>query len=174
MYIDDGSAGEPVDLGLDVELDAGMTVDHDLVIDTDGGPVDIGPATVDTDGDGHADTAIVHDVNGDTIAYTDADGDGHADIATEFTPDGQVLIAEHTDHGWVETRHGELDEDGAYRTTDTDVPFTPPVPAIDDQTTADAADDAYWSGWAGAFSETGSAQGVVRIDSTTGQWISQN
>lgn len=180
MYIDDGGAGEPVELGMDVDghdeqpISYDHDADHDIVVDTEDGPVDVGPATVDTDGDGHPDTVIVHDVNGDTTAYTDADGDGHADIATEFTPDGEVIVAEHTDHGWLQTQRGELTADGGYTSLPTDEPFTPPVPAVDDQSTAAAADDAYWGGWAGAFSETGSAQGVVRIDSTTGQWISRN
>jgi hypothetical protein len=169
---DDGAAGEPDELGTDSYDEPEMSYDSydsDMVVDTDHGPVTIGPATVDTDGDGHADTTVVHDVNGDTVLYTDAAHDGHADIATEFTPDGQVIVADHTDHGWVEARHTTLE--GASEPTDGT--FTPPVPATDDTVTA-AADDAYWSGWAGAFSDAGSAQGVVRIDATTGQWISSN
>lgn len=185
MYIDDdGSAGDAGELNIDVDghqeagLDYTGLADQDMVLDTDHGSFDIGPATVDTSGDGHADTVMAHDVYGDTVLYTDSTGDGHADIATELTPDGDVIIADHTDHGWLTTQHGDLDVHGEYHAGTGGEPFTPPVPEGDDpiteQAATDAADDAYWSGWAGAFTETGSAPGVVRIDSTTGQWISRN
>jgi hypothetical protein len=163
---------------IDTNADAGS-----ITVDTRGGDMNIGPATVDTNHDGTPDTAVVHDENGDTILYTDSHGTGRADIATELTPDGQVIIADHTgDHEWTRTKHGHLGDNGRY-TGDGDaaVPFTPAVGADAtpaDTTTADAAADEHWgggfSGWAGAFSDAGSAQGVVRIDATTGQWISQN
>jgi hypothetical protein len=148
-----------------------------ITVDTTNGPVKIGPATVDTNNDGRPDTAVVHDSHGDTVLYTDSHGTGQADVATEITPDGEVVIADHTgEHEWTEVQHGHLTADGQYATESTGAtPFTPPVPeAAQQQPVQDVADDRHWSGWAGAFSETGSAQGVVRIDSATGQWISQN
>lgn len=146
-----------------------------ISVDTTNGPVKVGPATVDTNNDGRPDTAIVHDSHGDTVLYTDSHGTGQADVATEITPDGQVVIADHTaDHQWTEVQHGHLDANGKYVDDGTGgTPFTPPVDAPQ-QPVRDVADDQHWSGWAGAFSETGSAQGVVRIDSATGQWISRN
>ncbi|HEX5404023.1 MAG TPA: hypothetical protein VFX16_17185 [Pseudonocardiaceae bacterium] len=182
MYIDDGSAGDSGELNIDVDGHeyaeesalASWVGNDDLLVDTDHGTgeigsVDIGPATVDTDDDGHPDTAVVHDARGDTVLYTDSDGDGHADTATELTPDGQVIIAdEGADHEWAQAQHGHLTSDGQYQVDSSAAqPFTPPV-------NADSADDSAWSGWAGAFSDAGSARGVVRIDATTGQWISQN
>lgn len=149
----------------------------DITVDTTNGPVNVGPATVDTNDDGHPDTAVVHDAHGDTVLYTDSHGDGKADVATVLTPDGQVVIADHTgDHQWTEVQHGHIGSDGRYTEDGSaDSPFTPPVAAdAPSQEVVDAADDRHWSGWAGAFSEAGSAQGVVRIDSATGQWISQN
>jgi hypothetical protein len=123
----------------------------------------------------------VHDSHGDTVLYTDGNHDGRADIATEITPDGQVVIADHTgDHEWTEVEHGHLTAGGRYQQDGTaNSPFTPPVDEQQDsQVMGQLADDKHWagteSGWAGAFSETGSAQGVVRIDANTGQWISQN
>lgn len=158
-----------------------------ISVDTASGQVGIGPATVDTNDDGRPDTAVVHDSNGDTVLYTDGDGDGRADIATEISPDGQVVIADHTgDHEWTEVEHGHLTTDGKFAEDGTaNGPFTPPVPA-DTPQAGDGAADEHWagpqdgseSGWAtafhGGFSATGSAQGVVRIDATTGQWISRN
>jgi hypothetical protein len=148
-----------------------------ITVDTTNGPVNVGPATVDTNDDGRPDTAVVHDSHGDTVLYTDSHGTGQADVATEITPGGEVVIADHTgDHEWTEVRSGHLTADGQYVTDGTgNTPFTPPVAeAPAQQPVQDVADDRHWSGWAGAFSETGSAQGVVRIDSATGQWISQN
>jgi hypothetical protein len=150
----------------------------DITVDTPNGAHNIGPATVDTDNDGRPDTAVVHAANGDTVLYTDSQGDGQADVATEFTPDGQVVIAEHTGQGqWTEVERGHLAADGSYqRDSGAAGEFTPPV--------GDTPDDKHWtssdssssddSGWAAAFSDSGSAQGVVRIDATTGQWISRN
>jgi hypothetical protein len=142
-----------------------------ITVDTPSGAHDIGPATVDTNNDGRPDTAVVHAANGDTVLYTDSQGDGRADVATEFTPDGQVVIADDAGTGeWTEVEHGHLTADGSYqRDGGATAEFTPPV----------GADDKHWagsddSGWAAAFSDSGSAQGVVRIDATTGQWISNN
>jgi hypothetical protein len=186
VYIDDGSPEEPGELNFDVDGHVEDSVgggdlpglplhgDHwfdqapDLSVDTADGDVHIGAATVDTDGDGRNDTAVVHDQQGDTVLYTDTDGDGHADVATELRPDGSVVIADHTAEGWTRTQSGHLTADGQYQVdSDTPAPFTPPVGA-------DAAEDAQWAGWSGSFSDAGSAAGVVRIDNTTGQWISQN
>jgi hypothetical protein len=214
VYIDDGTTGDSGELGIDVgghehveqdsysfahdaivdsvamttgdvpEFDHPGTGPDPITVDTASGPVGVGPAAVDTNADGKPDTAVVHDAHGDTVMYTDADGDGQADIATEITPDGQVVIADHTgDHQWTEVRHGHLTSDGGYATDGTvNTPFVPPVDASGPPGQDGAADD-QWSGaapsgWAtafhGGFSEAGSAQGVVRIDATTGQWISQN
>jgi hypothetical protein len=169
----DDATGQWIDTSIDSH-DAGLAATtHEtgtVTVDTPAGQVDIGHATVDTNGDGTPDTAVVHDADGDTILYTDSHGTGQADIATELTPDGQVIIANHTgDHEWTQTRHTAIGEDG--QLAGDGAAFTPPVGA-------DAAADEHWdgdrSGWAAAFSNTGSAQGVVRIDATTGQWISQN
>lgn len=156
----------------------------DMTVDTpDGQRHHIGPATVDTNADGRPDTAVVHDGQGDTVLYTDSHGDGHADVATEFTPDGQVVIAEVTGGGtgtdqWTVAEHGHLAADGQFHADDTaGGDFTPPLDPAADQTWTDTDGDE--SGWAApftkvAFSEAGSAQTVVRIDDATGQWISQN
>jgi hypothetical protein len=169
----DGYAYDAVGGGL---LDSAAMTDHDgITVDTADGGHDIGPATIDTNDDGRPDTAVVHAANGDTVLYTDSQGDGQADVATEFTPDGQVVIADDTGHGqWTEVEHGHLTADGSYqRDSGATAEFTPPVD--------DTPDDKHWagtgsddSGWAAAFSDSGSAQGVVRIDATTGQWISRN
>lgn len=179
MYIDDGSPEDAGELNLDgggidgsvEDTDVVAHEDHwydpapELTVDTADGDLHVGPATVDTDGDGHDDTAVVHDAQGDTVLYTDTDGDGHADVATELRPDGSVVIADHTAHGWTTTQRGHL-ADGRYEVdSEEQAPFVPPLPP-------DPAADAQWASW--SFSEAGSAPGVVRIDDTTGQWISQN
>jgi hypothetical protein len=186
VYIDDGSGHEYTEQeDLSYPADDGHLVYSDpdtdtMIVDTaDGHQHDIGPATIDTDDDGHPDTAVVHDANGDTVLYTDSTGDGHADVATELTPDGQVVIAEPTATGrWTVVEHGQLTAAGQLQAADTaGGEFAPPLDASADQAWSDTDGDE--SGWAApfsrtAFSETGSAQGVVRIDTTTGQWISRN
>lgn len=201
MYIDDGSADEPAELNLEVDGGGGIGdgIGHDglalepdaiglvdsvgedffggaphVVVDAPDGPVIVGDATIDTDADGRLDTAVVHDTQGDTVLYTDADGDHAADVATELSPDGEVVIADHIDDGWIQTQHGHLTADGQYRVDDSgEHPFTPPV-GENAPPVRDTADDGHWRGWAGALTDVGSAPGVVRIDATTGQWISQN
>lgn len=176
MYIDDGSDSD--DLGIVADHTDLTSVDH-ITVDTPDGVHDIGPETVDTDGDGHPDTAIVHDADGDTVLYSDADADGRADIATELMPDGHVVIAEHDgpEH-WTVVERGQLDSQGDFHADNiAGGDFTPPVDPAGDQAWSDPSSDQ--SGWAAPFSRTpfsaaGSAKGVVRIDSTTGQWISQN
>jgi hypothetical protein len=162
-------------------------------VDTAGGDVNLGAATVDSNNDGAPDTVVVHDANGDTILYTDANGDGQADVATEITSDGHVVTADHTgDHQWTEVETGHLDSAGTYHEDSTeDAPFDPQVGAGGGSSNVtDAASDEHWglggnvdhasgggsasSAWHGVFGSNGSASGVVRIDSTTGQWISQN
>lgn len=178
-WIDDGSDGSTAPG--DPNTDAGDSGGNGgtVTVDTADGRVSAGTATVDTNDDGRPDTAVVHDAQGDTVLYTDGDGDGQADVATVITPDGQVEIADHTgDREWTEVEHGHLTADGSYQQDGTsDTPFTPPVDPRSAQV-GELADDKHWagteSGWAGAFSETGSAEGVVRIDAHTGQWISQN
>jgi hypothetical protein len=173
----DDTTGHWIDTNTDAGLAAMNHATGTVTVDTPAGEVNIGPATIDTNDDGTPDTAVVHDANGDTILYTDSHGTGQADIATELTPDGQVIIANHTgEHEWSQTRHGSLGEDGQLSGDgDQTAPFTP---AVGTDAMPDAAADEHWgsdrSGWAAAFSNTGSAQGVVRIDATTGQWISQN
>jgi hypothetical protein len=177
----DTTTGQWIDLAADDHL-AAATTPETITVDTANGPHDIGPATIDTNNDGRPDTAIVHDANGDTILYTDSHGDGQADVATELTPDGQVVIADHTGtHQWTEVQRGHLDATGGYQLdTEKGAEFTP---AVGPEPANDTPDDQHWSqttrqgdesGWAAAFSDYGSAQGVVRIDATTGQWISHN
>jgi hypothetical protein len=175
-WIDVGSGSGSAGAGSpDAQAGTGGGNGETVTVDTANGPVPVGPATVDTNDDGRPDTAVVHDSHGDTVLYTDTHGTGQADVATVITPDGQVEIADRTgDHQWTEVEHGHLGADGQYVTDGTgNTPFTPPLAAQQEQV-RETADDQHWSGWAGAFSETGSAQGVVRIDANTGQWISQN
>ena len=151
----------------------------DITVDAPDGPHHIGPATVDTNADGRPDTAVVHDAAGDTVMYTDSTGAGQADVATEFTPDGEVVTAEHTGPGqWTVVERGQFGADGQFHADDTaGGDFTPPLDPAADQTWANTDGDE--GGWAApftkvAFSEAGSARAVVRIDDATGQWISQN
>lgn len=183
-WLDDGPAQDPT-AGADGQAadQAGTTATATISVDTPDGPRGIGPATVDTNDDGHPDTAVVHDANGNTVLYTDSHGTGQADVATEITPDGHVVIAEHTGpHRWTTVERGHLESGQYQRDAQAGGEFTPTVGA-DGSGVRDTADDANWgadaaasdeSGWAGAFSGRGSAQGVVRIDANTGQWISSN
>lgn len=153
-----------------------------IMVDTPTGEHSAGPATVDTDHDGKPDTAVVTDANGDTIMYTDTNGDGQADVATEITPQGQVVIADHTGpHTWTEEQTGHLDGSGQYHQDGGQGgAFDPQVGASSQQSNlVDAASDERWATEADAqtASDTASAftgQGVVRIDALTGQWISPN
>lgn len=153
-------------------IDVSPSADRSLTVDTADGGVRIGPATVDTNNDHQPDTAVVHDAQGDTVLYTDTDGDGRADVATELRPDGEVVIADHTDPGeWATRQQGHLDSSGDFQVDSTDrSTFVPPV-AANQAAGRDAADD---SQWGGAFGATGPASAVVRIDAATGQWISRN
>jgi hypothetical protein len=117
----------------------------EITADMQDGTVDIGQATVDSNNDGTADTAVVNDDQGNTRMSTDTDGDGSADVQTIITPDGESHTYEHTGPGeWTETTSG----------------VTGGVPADSDQ---------LWGGGHGTVVE-----GVAKIDSITGQWISQN
>ena len=174
-----------------------------ISVDTANGDVNLGAATVDSNNDGTPDTVVVHDANGDTILYTDTNGDGQADVATEITADGHVITADHTgDHQWTEVETGHLDPDGTYhKDASADSPFDPQTGAGagGSSNVTDASGDEHWGGlfggaagaagsaadhaasgnpassvWHGAFGSNGSASGVVRIDSATGQWISPN
>ncbi|MGH3438609.1 MAG: DUF6802 family protein [Sciscionella sp.] len=81
---------------------------------------------------------------GDTVLFTDNDHDGKADVATVIGSDGHTETVEHTGPGEWSTAGG-----GAAK---------------------DPAGDQLWGQVVGsAFGE-----GVVRIDPSTGQWISQN
>jgi hypothetical protein len=109
------------------------------------GDVVVGPATIDTDHDGKNDTAVVQTNDGGTIAYTDKDGDGQADVAVEIDANGNATTYEHTGKGeWTEQPSGLMSE------------------AAPD---SDAA-------WGGGGTQT--LEGVAKIDSGTGQWISPN
>jgi hypothetical protein len=61
-------------------------------------------ATIDIDHDGHNDTAIVQDTQGDHIAVTDTDGDGEADHAALLDESGHVVETAHVGAGgtWVQ------------------------------------------------------------------------
>ncbi|SFP80100.1 hypothetical protein SAMN05421810_103463 [Amycolatopsis arida] len=110
------------------------------------GEVEVGPATVDTNHDGVDDTAVAQDDAGNTIGFTDVDGDGDADVAVVIDPSGQATTYEHTGDGqWTEV-------DSTSR-------------AVGD------AGDTSDSAWGGG---TDTVEGVAKIDSVTGQWISQN
>lgn len=150
-----------------------------IMVDTPTGEHSVGPATVDTNHDGKPDTAVVTDANGDTIMYTDSTGDGQADVATEITPDGHVVIADHTGPGaWTETQTGHLDGNGQYQQDGgAGGAFDPQVGGAPAQSNVmDAASDAHWSTEGHTAEETGNVfgRGVVRIDAVTGQWISPN
>ncbi|CAM2778682.1 hypothetical protein SAXI111661_00960 [Saccharomonospora xinjiangensis] len=109
------------------------------------GDVEVGHATVDTDQDGVNDTAVVAADDGTTLAFTDEDGDGEADVALEIDSHGNAVTYEHSGDGeWV-----EIDSVS---------------PAGTDG--ADSGDS--------AWGRPEPLEGVARIDSATGQWISQN
>ncbi|KAA2251454.1 hypothetical protein F0L68_37225 [Solihabitans fulvus] len=131
-----------------------------IVVDTKDGDKNVGPATEDTDGDGVPDTAVVKDADGNTWLYTDTNHTGHADQEVEITKTGEVHVLQHTgEHQWTEVEHGKIDSTGHY---------TP-----DTKSGLREDSDSVWG--AVDFDGKGSAaDGVVRIDSTTGQWISSN
>jgi hypothetical protein len=111
------------------------------------GEVDAGVATIDTDHDGHNDTAVVDTKSGGTIAFTDTNGDGEADVAVQIDADGTTTTFDHTGAGeWTEEGGGN----GA-------------------AAPADPAGDHLWGG-----DGTQLLNGVAKIDSGTGQWISPN
>ncbi|WP_199429000.1 DUF6802 family protein [Qaidamihabitans albus] len=116
-----------------------------ITADMPNGEVEVGPATVDTNEDGVNDTAVVEDADGNTIAFTDVNGDGDADVAVIIDSNGDSTVYEHTGDGeWT-----EADDAGAG--------------------TGDAGgSDRLWGGGQEPV------EGVAKIDSATGQWISQN
>ncbi|MFE0020032.1 hypothetical protein [Amycolatopsis sp. NPDC059021] len=123
--------------------------------DLPSGEVDAGVATIDTDHDGHNDTAVVQTKDGGTIAFTDKNGDGEADIAVQTDASGHTTTFEHTGKGqWTQTGSGLMDSESA------------PSAAMSG---GDPASDAAW-GRPG----TETLEGVAKIDSGTGQWISPN
>ncbi|MGA6163039.1 DUF6802 family protein [Amycolatopsis magusensis] len=119
-----------------------------ITADLPEGEVEVGPATVDTDNDGVNDTAVVEDSSGNTIGFTDVDGDGEADLAVVIDPSGESTVYEHTGDGeWTEsTTSGAVGAVG----------------------TPSAGDDAW------GVSGSQPVEGVAKIDSVTGQWISPN
>ncbi|MFI7122580.1 hypothetical protein [Amycolatopsis sp. NPDC049868] len=146
--------------GNDDGSDAGTS--GSMHADMPSGDVEVGPPTVDTNNDGTPDTAIVHTEDGRTIAFTDKDGDGSADIAVETDASGNSKTYEHTGPGqWTEVGSGLV-------SNDIDSAFTS-APAAEGNTAADPAGDAAWGGGG-----TETLEGVAKIDSATGQWISPN
>ncbi|WP_216212010.1 hypothetical protein [Amycolatopsis aidingensis] len=132
--------------GTDTDTQTGS--DGPMTADLPDGEAEVGPATVDTNHDGVNDTAVVQDDSGNTIGFTDVDGDGDADVAVVIDQTGESTTYEHTGDGqWTETE------------TAGRVAGEP----------ADAAGDAAWGGGGQQ-----PVEGVARIDSATGQWISQN
>jgi hypothetical protein len=132
--------------GTDSSGQADSTTGH-IHADLPGGEVDAGVATIDTDHDGHNDTAVVDTKSGGTIAFTDSNGDGEADIAVQIDADGTTTTFDHTGAGqWTEEGSGN----GA-------------------AAPADPAGDHLWGG-----DGTQLLNGVAKIDSGTGQWISPN
>lgn len=118
-----------------------------ITADMPDGDVEVGPATVDTDHDGVNDTAVVEQQDGSAIAFTDVDGDGQADVAVVIAPDGSSTTLEHTGDGeWTETDGSSGASSGS-----------------------EGSGDSLWGGRG-----TDTVEGVAKIDSTTGQWISQN
>lgn len=119
----------------------------DIMVDTPQGTVDAGHATVDSNHDGTADTTVGTDEQGNTYLFTDTNGDGNADVETVISADGEHHTYQHTGPGqWTET-------DGAHGAA-------AGLPADSDQ---------LWGGGQATVVE-----GVAKIDSVTGQWISQN
>jgi hypothetical protein len=156
----DGHSGEwisvdPADAHEQTNTNAGRAI----IVDSDSGDQNVGVPTEDTDGDGRADTAVVKDEQGDTWLFTDVDGDGRADLATEITTEGEVVMTKHTSEDtWTEVERGHIDSEGKY------VPDSKSgVLSEEDLWLEDDRDEPF-----------GSVSGVVRIDSTTGQWISPN
>jgi hypothetical protein len=152
----DGHSGEwiavdPVDPHQQTNTNASPTI----IVDTENGDQNVGAPTEDTDGDGRADTAVVKDEQGDTWLFTDVDGDGKADLATEITTSGEVTMTKHTaEDEWTEVERGHIDTDGRY---------------VPDSKSGVLDDGDTWT-----EEPFGAVSGVVRIDSTTGQWISPN
>ncbi|MET1076352.1 MAG: DUF6802 family protein [Umezawaea sp.] len=147
-------AVDPADAHEQTNTNAG----HTMTVDTDSGDQNVGVPTEDTDGDGRADTAVVKDEDGDTWLFTDVDGDGKADLATEISRSGQVTMTEHTaEDTWTEVERGHIDSIGKY--------------VADSKSGVLSESDDVWVEHDEPF---GSVSGVVRIDSTTGQWISPN
>lgn len=131
----------------------------DIRVDTADGTVDAGRPTVDSDGDGKDDTAIVHVSDGSTVLYTDVDGDGSADLATVIGADGSTETLRHTgEHEWTPVDGEQRDAGSSGGGGDADQPTDP-------------TSDEFWGTVSGS---SASAAGVVRIDATTGQWISPN
>ncbi|GAA2666343.1 MULTISPECIES: hypothetical protein [Actinosynnema] len=147
----DDASGEWVRIGDEAER-TNSAEGRSITVTTASGSRDVGPATVDSDEDGRADSVMVEDAEGDTWLFTDSDGDGQADVATEITRDGEVTVSQRTgDAEWTEVEHGKFDSTGKY--------------------TVDSSSDQLWGD---GVDDRTAVSGVVRIDSTTGQWISPN
>ncbi|WP_031467560.1 hypothetical protein [Sciscionella sediminilitoris] len=152
-----GEQGAPSGPDAQAEANTGGSI-H---VDGPHGEVDAGKATIDSDHDGTPDTAVTDDGQGGQVLATDSNGDGNADVLTQIGADGQVTVSAHTGDGqWTVEEHGHLDGQGQYHKDSTDQSAKPAV---------DPASDSVWGNGQGAR-----AEGVARIDATTGQWISRN
>lgn len=140
----DPSAAQPDSTEAQTSADGPMTAEMPE------GQVEVGPATIDTDHDGVPDTAVTQDEQGNTYHFTDVDSDGDADVVVIAGADGSTQTLEHQGGGnWTPVEAG----------------------AAADLVEEDTPSDLMPEGW-GADSE--SVEGVAKIDSLTGQWISQN
>lgn len=147
---------EPGDTGDSGDTQTGSA--GPMTADLPDGETEVGPATVDTNDDGINDTAVVEDETGNTAAFTDVDGDGAADVAVIIDQNGDSTTYEHTGDGeWTETASSSN--------------------AVGNTGVAAGAADSAWGGGgheAGGVDQVDRVEGVARIDSATGQWISQN
>lgn len=153
----DPETGQPTGDGSpsDTDTTGGDTGGNgEMTVDTPDGETKVGAPTVDSDGDGTKDTTVVRGEDGSMAMYTDANGDGQADIEQKVDAQGNVVISRHTGGGeWEEVERGRINEHGEYEPS----------------AGSGAASDQLWGG-----GQQTSTEGVARIDSTTGQWISHN
>ncbi|RZS37722.1 hypothetical protein EV193_105280 [Herbihabitans rhizosphaerae] len=142
-----------VDPGQNAGQAGGAGAQGHITVETGTGGKDAGAATHDVTGDGKNDTVIVRDEAGNAIAYTDLNGDGKADQALVTKADGEVVLQKHTGGGvWTEVDKDTVPggETTGYQQGENGVVDT--------------------EGWA----DSTPTEGVARIDTATGQWISQN
>lgn len=140
------SAAQPDDAEAQTSTDGPMTAEMPE------GRVEVGPATIDTDHDGVPDTAVAQDDQGNTYHFTDTDGDGDADVVVVTGSDGSTQTMEHQGGGnWTEVTPAAGEQLSGFGEGES----TPATP----------------EGWG---DDSDQLEGVAKIDSMTGQWISQN